>query len=100
MDRFLIADNPLSGNGHRAIIQTIKPQAIIECVDGHIDHTKPHRHYSFTNAAGETEPWTLSVSYLSATNDNEQQLLVIDKLLKRAWHWYVAYLQWEEEECV
>jgi hypothetical protein len=97
MDRFLIADNPLSGNNRRYIIQTCKPQAIIECVTGHVEYETPYRQYSFVNLKGHKENWTLRIGHLANSNQ-EQYLLVVDKLLKRAWYWYMAYLDWEDQQ--
>lgn len=68
MDRFMLAQNPMSGNGHVAILHTINPVAIIQVVDGE-----------------------LVVRYCEDPESEE-------KLLKKAWHWYKSYLEYEQSK--
>lgn len=91
MDRFLIADNPLSGNGHEAIIHTVDPVAIIEVIAGH-KHYPPGVYYQHFQDG--PEPFTLRLHHFFTTElDSEQHAAVVGKLLSRAWHWYRSYLQ-------
>lgn len=99
MDRFLLAENPMHPDHSGCfIIHMLDPIAIIGCHEHHIEHKRPHRHYSFINGDGVPEHWTLSVHHLFTTNmaalDDANSEAMIDKLFNRAWHWYRAYMQW------
>jgi hypothetical protein len=93
MDRFLIAETGLGNSNEIAIIQTIKPQAIIECIAGHAQFTTPHQHFSFVNIHGEAEDWTLRVHYLHHDPGSEQLSIASEGLMKRAWHYYREYMK-------
>lgn len=99
LTRFLIADNPMVEGSSSAIIHTIDPHAIIELIEGHKQCSSPYRHYSFVNIDGAPEQWTLRAHHLSTTEfDSEQHHLIVTKLLDRAWHWYKAYMEWEDSQ--
>lgn len=98
MDRFLLAENPMN-DGNCAVIHTVDPMAIIECIEGYEHFNSPYRQYSFVNTDGETEGWTLRVHHLfSLEFDSEQHHIIVTRLLDRAWHWYKAYMEWEDEQ--
>ena len=100
MDRFLIAENPLSDNGNLAIIHTIDPMAIIEAREGYFKSQEGalYKHYTYINSDGIPEEWTLRVHHLYTQEfDSERHHAIVVKLLDRAWHWYAAYMAWEDE---
>lgn len=96
MDRFLLAENPRNLKAGVAIIHTIDPVAIIGVIEGHHQRGQHFRHFSYGN-----EQFTLYIHHLFTTNmnaaDDEQASIIADKLLKRAWHWYESYLEWEDQ---
>lgn len=97
LTRFLIADNPMAEGSTSAIIHTIDPIAIIQLIEDHVECSTPYRHYQYINTDGVPELWTLRVHHLFTTEfDSEQHYIIVDKLLKRAWHWYKAYMEWED----
>lgn len=99
LTRFLIADNPMVEGAPSAIIHTQNPQAIIEVIEGHEMCKTPYRHYSFANIDGLIEHYTFRVHHLFTTEfDSEQHHIITTKLLDRAWHWFMAYMQWEDEQ--
>lgn len=86
-------------NGQSAVIHTVDPVAIIECIEGHKRCKSPYRHYSFINIEGIREHWTLRVHHLMTTEfDSEKHHIITTKLLDRAWHWYMSYMKWEDEK--
>lgn len=96
MDRFVIADNPMSGKEQIILVHTVKPVTLIECIPGHVQcktHFVLFEQLDFVNC---NHKWTLRVHY-TETKDIEQ----LDKLLNRAWHWYFKYMEklrgWEKE---
>ncbi len=96
MDRFLLAENPMSDTNSLAIIHTVEPVAIIEVLDGHISPSgQDTRHGHFTYG---DELWTLQVKHLFTTSfEPHTHELLINKLLSRAWRWYRSYLEWEDQ---
>jgi len=94
MTRFMIADNHMVAGTTSAIIHTVDPQAIIEILEGHQVCTSPYRHFTYQN-----DLYTLRVHYLFTQEfDTEQHHIIVTKFLTRAWHWFVAYMKWEDEQ--
>lgn len=96
MDKFIIGENPLRSGSGTWIIHLFNPQAHIECIEGHVRTNKVHKHYQFKNADGVIEEWTLSAQFFFTTDfltEPEQQVI---PLLNRAWRWYRAYMQFED----
>ena len=94
LTRFLIADNPMVEGSPSAIIHTVEPKAIIEILEGHVECASPYGHYVY-----HEERYTLRVHHLMTQEfDSEKHHLIINKLLDRAWHWYKAYMQWQDEQ--
>lgn len=102
LTRFLIADNPMVEGSPSAIIHTIDPQAIIIVIEGvelFKEGAQPHRYYSFINIDGVKEDYTFQAHHLFTREfDSEQHHLIVTKLLDRAWHWYKAYMEWEDSQ--
>lgn len=104
MDRFILAENPMHpAQSGCFIIQMIDPITIIGCIEGH--EVIPGRrclHESFRNSDGITEEWTLYIHHLFTTNmnaaDDNLSLQIAEAVMKRAWRWYRAYLEWEDEQ--
>lgn len=99
MDRFLIADNPMREGGTEAIIHLLEPRAIIVVDEGHKRTKWPHNHYSYTNSDKQIEQYTLSLYHcFLSTFDGEEQNVITSKLFRDAWHWYMAYMTWEDQQ--
>lgn len=100
MDRFLLADNPMTGN-NTAIIHTVDPVAIIEVLQGHMQlQTGTHfAHYTFTNVDGLQEAYTFRLHHFFTREfDSEQHGAQVARLFNKAWHWYMAYMNWEDQQ--
>ena len=94
MTRFMIADNFMVAGTSSAIIHTLNPQAIIEVIEGHKHYPAPYRHYQFND-----ELFTFRVHHLFTKGfDSERHHIITTKLLNRAWHWFTAYMEWEDEQ--
>lgn len=48
--------------------------------------------YAFRNSDGVVEDWTLYVHYIEANAKDASHIL------DRAWRWYRAYMEWEDEQ--
>jgi hypothetical protein len=97
MDRFLLAENPMSESRDLAIIHTIEPVAIIGVLENFEKHHQPHAHFNHFG-----EEYTLYIHHMFTTNmaglDEAEGKKMVDKLLKRAWHWFAAYMEWEDQQ--
>lgn len=99
MDKFLLAENPMKRGDQSPlfIVHLLQPVAIIQAHEGHVDAPgKIFEHFQFRNIDGVVEEWTLSVWHFFTTDfisDPEDQA---KPLLKRAWRWYRAYMEWED----
>ncbi len=94
LTKFLIADNPMVEGSPSAIIHTQDPTAIIEITEGHVQCVSPYRHYQH-----DDELFTLRVHHLFTQEfDSEKHHIITNKLLDRAWHWFVAYMKWEDDQ--
>lgn len=97
----MIADNPMSNTGATAVIHTVDPTAIIEVIEGHVKQ-KPgdyFKFFSFVNIDGVKEEWTLRVHFLFTRElDSERHASIAEHLLDRAWRWYHAYMNWEDQQ--
>lgn len=81
------------------IIHLLDPVAIIACEEYHVVYPegKLYKHFSFQNSDGNIEHWTLSVYHLFTNElDSERHHAIVDRLLNRAWRWYRAYMEWED----
>ena len=96
LTRFLIADNPMVEGSPSAIIHTVNLMGIIEIIEGHVQVKEGTYSRWFTY---EAELYTFRVHHLFTTEfDGEQHHIIVDKLLNRAWHWFMAYMKWEDEQ--
>lgn len=99
MSRFLLAENPMHPEQSGVwVIHTLNPKAMIQCLEGSGKTDAPHLHCEFKNKNGDIEQWTLSAYHFFTTDfltDPQEQAI---PLLKKAWRWYRAYLEWEENQ--
>jgi hypothetical protein len=104
MDRFLLAENPMIDADKRRvyIFHTQQPPMLIEvhheaCAfgDGELYMTG-----NYLNSDDLIETITLSVAALLICEPevSEELKKKVNKVLNKAWHWYVAYLKWEDEQ--
>lgn len=102
MDKHLLAENPMRPqDGGVCIIKTVAPIGIFEVHDGHLffDTGKDkmlYRHFTF-----HKEEFTLSMHYYGgwkgAPPAEEEAVKQAMKDMDNAWHWYMAYMKWEDE---
>lgn len=101
MDRFLLAENPMNtSGGATVIVHTIEPKAMIQVHNGHdpIDFGYS-KQYSFKNTDGDIEQYTLRLFHYFTEDFNEDNHKpAAYKIMDKAWHWYMAYLKWEDEQ--
>lgn len=100
MNKFVLAKNPMRPDDDEVyIIHLLQPIAIIACRDSFRlkkkDEDSVFKNYSYSDATGEHH-WCLSVHHFFTTDfltePAEQAVPILDK----AWRWFRAYLQWED----
>lgn len=96
MDKFIIGENPLREGSGTWIVHLLNPQAHIECLKGHVQTDKIHKHYQFKNNDDVVEEWTLSAQFFFTTDFISEPEKQVIPLLDRAWRWYRAYMKWED----
>ena len=96
MDKHLLSENPMSDNGDLAIVRTVQPISIYQVLEGHHD-LKLSKKYRFVNSDGEVENYTLAVHHYFSTDVDTTDESEIYKFMDDAWHWYKAYMQWEDK---
>lgn len=101
--RFTLAENPQSsgcrseGGAGLFVIQHIYPIAIIEVNLIEPEEFIPkenHELFTYTNSDGQPEHWQLSLNFCWQNIGSPD--VDVPKLLRRAWHWYAAYMEWED----
>ena len=98
MDKFLLAENPLRPEQSGMwIIHMLDPKAIIRCTEGHTEADLIFKHYAFKNSDEVVEEWTLSAYHFFTTDFLTEPEAQAGKLLDRAWRWFRAYLQEEDD---
>lgn len=91
----------MNEDGSIAVIHTIDPVAIVECIEDHVELPPGtfYKHYSFHNINGEQENWILRLHHYFTTElDSEQHASMVEKLLDKAWRWYQSYMNWEDKK--
>lgn len=97
MNRFLLAENPMHPEQSGVwVIHTHNPKAIIKCLKGIQNTEAPHIHCIFLNRDGVVENWTLSAYHFFTTDFLTEPQEQAKILLKKAWRWYRAYMEWED----
>lgn len=99
MDKFILGENPMRPDDPGLyVIHLLQPVAIFECIEGHeIIPDKIIGHYQFRNTDGVIEQWTLSVHHLFSTDFLQEPADQAKPLMDKAWRWFRAYMQWEDE---
>lgn len=97
MDKHLLAENPMSGNGNLAIVRTIQPVSIYEVIEGAKDCKGIYKAYTYENPNGVDEDYTLRAHHYFTTDIDTVDELEVFKFMDDAWHWFVAYMKWEDE---
>ncbi|MBK7885450.1 MAG: hypothetical protein IPJ81_17920 [Chitinophagaceae bacterium] len=103
MHKFLLAENPQApSTGGLWIIHLLDPICIIEAViSGEKIHTKKAiytKDFKFTNSDEILEHWQLRLHHYFTTDFDEQKeaAILTEKIMTEAWHWFKAYLIWED----
>lgn len=103
MHKFLLAENPQAPEtGGLWIIHLLEPICIIEAVlIGEKIHTKKAiyiNEFKYINPDGLIENWQLRVHHYFTTNFDERKETkeLTDKIMTETWHWFKAYLIWED----
>ena len=103
MDKFLLAENHMIPADRRKIyiVHTQQPPMLIQVhheaiAIGSSEYTLSGQY----DNAGIIETITLDVSALLICDSvvTEELKAKIEKTLSKAWHWYCAYLKWEDEQ--
>jgi hypothetical protein len=103
MDKHLLADNPMRpSEGGLCIIKTVVPIGIFEVHEGHVffdsgKYKMGYRHYTFFE-----EKYTLSLHYYGGwkqdpPDETEAERQAMNDM-DNAWHWFMAYMKWEDEQ--
>lgn len=99
MNRFLLAENPIHPEQSGVwVIHLFNPKAIIQCIYGHVITSQPHAHFTFINSNGDLEEWTLSAHHFFTNDFLTEPEAQVQPLIKKAWRWYRAYLDWEDDK--
>ena len=99
MSKFLLAENPIHPDQSGVwVIHTQNPKAMIQCFQGIVKTEAPHQHFAFLNSDRIVENWTLSAFHLFTTDFLTEPELQAEVLLKKAWRWYRAYMEWEDAQ--
>ena len=103
MHKFLLAENPQAPeSGGLWIIHLLDPICIIEAViGGEKRHTKKAiyiNEFKYINSDGIIENWQLRIHHFFTTDFDERKDAKerCEKIINDAWHWYRAYLIWED----
>lgn len=87
----------MSDNGNLAIVRTIQPVSIFEIVEGYQELKGIYKHYTYLNSDGVQEYYTLRAHHYFSTDIDTPDHNEVFKFMDDAWHWYTAYMQWEDE---
>lgn len=106
MDKHLLAENPMRlEHGGMAIIRTVAPIGIFEVLDGHLffeaEKTEKayryYKHFSYFE-----EKYTLKLHYYGGFKEpaptKDETLKMAAKHMDDAWHWFMSYMKWEDEQ--
>lgn len=104
MHKFLLAENPQAPEtGGLWIIHLPDPICIIEAViEGEKIHTKNaiyKSNFQFKNSDGIVENWQFRLYHYFTTDFDERKEadVLTAKIINDAWHWFMAYLIWEDQ---
>lgn len=95
MDKFLLAENPMSDSDEIYIVHALPPFALIAAIVGAFTYPDADQRifqsFAFRNIDGVVEDHTLIIVYTEASHDQAE------KLLSKAWRWYRSYMEWEDK---
>ena len=104
MHKFLLAENPQAPEtGGLWIVHLPNPICIIEAVtSGQKFQSKNaayHQDFKYINTDGIVENWQLRLYHYFTTDFDERKNsdALAKKIIDEAWHWYRAYLAWEDK---
>lgn len=98
-NRFLLAENPMAGNDTLAIVHTLNPISIILVYHERVTADHPFSHFTYTGPDGVKEDITFVLYHCFSTSfDGEANAVMTDKLMRKAWHWYMSYLKWQDAQ--
>jgi hypothetical protein len=91
MDKFLLAQNPMTGGkSGQFVIHMLDPVMIITCQTGHLElYGRTYRQYQFADKGSTIYLWTLSVHHSQDGTNLERENAILD----RAWRWFRSYLE-------
>ena len=82
------------GDSNPDVITGMHPQCIIFVYEGHREAQYPYKHYRYKD-----EAYTLVIYHLFTPSfDGETNAVLMEKVFKNAWHWYAAYMAWEDTQ--
>lgn len=96
MDKYYLGENPMSPDDDLIIVRTPLPTAIFLVREGHQAQGEHYAFFSYKKTDGITEQWTLSVSHYFITQKEDNDTAKIQNEIKKAWHWYLAYMKFED----
>lgn len=114
MDRFLLVENPMHQEPHKIyILHAISPRCLIECIPvynekdrevtaGDVEIKELFILNKFVNSDRLPEYWKLVINDFydhKSTSDvilDGEAIKKYYKVLEKAWRWYRAYLEWED----
>lgn len=102
MDRFLLAENPMTHErSHKIyIMHTQQPQMLIRCLhdDGKAigDNDMFINGYYDNGTSIESVTLVIEALLICEPNVSEELKERCHKVLNKAWHWYIAYLKFED----
>ena len=102
MNKFIIGENPMRPDDTGLyVIHLLQPVAIFECIEGfEAVEDKITGQYQFRNADGILEEWTLSTHHFYTTDFLKEPEDQVKPLMDKAWYWFKAYMQWEDDNNV
>lgn len=103
MDKFLLAEHPMRTDHGVFILVNVAPEMLIKCTCLNEDEGVGNLDdyfglFTHKNSNGTAEQWELCVVkfYNLSYGEAEEITPKIRKRITEAWHWYKAYLEWED----
>jgi len=87
-------------DGGQCIVRTTPPIGLFEIIEGHPEFDSDWflaKHYQYND-----ELYTLRLHYYGGYKEKkapseEEALKMASKDMDKAWHWFAAYMQWEDD---
>lgn len=107
MDKFLLAENPMRPDSPGLyIISAVAPRCLIKVIclnDEEMvnDLSAIFDLFSYTSSDGLPEKYQLLIldyyDHKDVEDVPDNQVADYRTMLRKAWHWYKSYLEWEDE---